>query len=142
MTLTGFGKWILAVAGGILTIIGAVHSLAGVLNNKSFAWLVTGVGAIALVLVAGDACRAWIDGRFAAMQKSIDDLSKEVSRATGNLSAQCDYRIGNIAQDFEAKLAKEADNRVGGWNVDRGRIHELEVKVATLEKKASAARVL
>jgi len=73
------------------------------------------------------------------IKKTVEELSQELSRATGALSSQCDYRIGNLAQEFEAKLKRESESRVAGMEMDRTRINELQTQIAELDKRFKAS---
>ena len=133
MKLSQPAKVIVAIALGIGAVIGAVKSLAEVMRSLNGWHVLLALSLFLLLCLAMDSFKQWIDGRFASLQDSIETDRREVSRGMSALSTQCDQRIGNISDEFDRKLKKEVDSRVGGEQTDRARLNEIDERLKQIE---------
>lgn len=72
--------------------------------------------------------RDYMNRRFATTDQSLRETMAEVSNTL-------DHRISEETARLDAALKREIDNRVGGDQMDRARIGQLESRVGQLENQ-------
>jgi len=141
MNISRSWKWIVGTVATIGTLVTGIKNLremfsSGFWDNLN-PWHFTFVLFLLMLIGLGVVwCMEKLDARFATVREDIHlEFKKEINSLAALLEKEFDSRI-KLAGELRGELKKESDSRIGGWETDRGRISDLEQRIAKLEKRS------
>jgi len=68
----------MAIAGGILTVLGAWHALGDVVHHLNGWQVLLIIGIVVLALLGFDFCRQWVERRVAKLRRPLKNCRKSL----------------------------------------------------------------